>query len=243
VLKPDNTAVLTHVVEVQDEATNAWFEAFVDAATGELVSVTDFVAKASYRVLPIWKQIPTDGFETLVNPEDKTASPYGWLSTNNLTFNNFTAGNNAVSAVGSATARSTGPSEFFYHYVNGGDPYTSSQKNASVVNAFYVINAIHDIAYKYGFTEATFNFQQTNIVAAGKGNDRVVIHVQDNALRNGAEFATPPDGFNGRLQLWLWTAQYPDRDGAIENDIVAHEMAHGITNRCVRPCISLPRTS
>jgi extracellular elastinolytic metalloproteinase len=225
---------LTYVVEVQDEATHAWFEAFVDATTGELVSVTDFVAKATYRVLPIWKQTPTDGFENLKNPEDKTASPYGWLSTNGVTFNNFTAGNNAVSAIGPATARMTAPDEFLHPYTNGADPYTNSQKNAAIVNAFYVVNAIHDISYKYGFTEATFNFQQINTVAAGKGNDRVAIYVQDNFFQNGAQFSTPPDGFNGRLQLGLWTAQYPDRDGAIENDVVAHEMAHGITNRYVR---------
>jgi hypothetical protein len=47
VVKADKSAVLTHVVEVQDEKTNAWFEAFVDAASGELVSVTDFVAQAT----------------------------------------------------------------------------------------------------------------------------------------------------------------------------------------------------
>jgi hypothetical protein len=117
---------LTYVVEVQDEATHAWFEAFVDATTGELVSVTDFVAKATYRVLPIWKQTPTDGFENLKNPEDKTASPYGWLSTNGVTFNNFTAGNNAVSAIGPATARMTAPDEFLHPYTNGADPFTTS---------------------------------------------------------------------------------------------------------------------
>jgi extracellular elastinolytic metalloproteinase len=47
VLKPDNTAALTHVVQIQNDATGVWYEAFVDAHSNELVSVTDFVARAT----------------------------------------------------------------------------------------------------------------------------------------------------------------------------------------------------
>jgi extracellular elastinolytic metalloproteinase len=220
-------------VEVQDDATNAWFEAFVDAATGELVSVTDFVAKATYRVLPIWKQNPTEGFETLVNPEDKTASPYGWVSTDGVSSSNETAGNNAIAAIHVTTAPMAGPNEFVYPYTNGEDPSTTSQKNAAVVNAFYVVNTVHDISYRYGFTEATFNFQRTNLVPAGKGNDRVTISIQDSSSNDDANFATPPDGSAGRMCMFLWTMTIPYRDGSVENDIVAHEMTHGITNRFV----------
>jgi extracellular elastinolytic metalloproteinase len=68
---------------------------------------------------------------------------------------------------------------------------TATQKNAAIVNAFYIVNTIHDISYKYGFTEATYNFQQTNIAAGGKGNDRVKISVQDSSGTNNANFATP----------------------------------------------------
>ncbi len=45
--KPDGSIALTHTVQVQNSDTNAWFEAFVDAHTGELLSVTDFVAQAT----------------------------------------------------------------------------------------------------------------------------------------------------------------------------------------------------
>ena len=45
--KDDDSAVLTHSFQVRNEEAGTWFEAFVDAHTGELVSVTDFVAKAS----------------------------------------------------------------------------------------------------------------------------------------------------------------------------------------------------
>lgn len=31
--------------------------------------------------------------------------------------------------------------------------------------------------------------------------------------------------------MFLWTYTSPGRDGAVENDIVTHEMTHGVTNR------------
>ena len=46
-VKQDKSVVLTHVVEIQDEADITWYEAFVDAHSGELVSVVDFVADAT----------------------------------------------------------------------------------------------------------------------------------------------------------------------------------------------------
>ena len=48
---PSGVAVLTHVIQIENEVTGAWFEAFVDAHAGTLVSVTNFVAQASVRVL------------------------------------------------------------------------------------------------------------------------------------------------------------------------------------------------
>jgi hypothetical protein len=47
VVKEDNSAVLTHVVQIQNNKTGAWYEAFVDAHSGDLVSVTDFVTDAT----------------------------------------------------------------------------------------------------------------------------------------------------------------------------------------------------
>ena len=47
VAKQDGTLSLTHVVQIQNDKTGAWFEAFVDAHSNELVHVTDFVTKAT----------------------------------------------------------------------------------------------------------------------------------------------------------------------------------------------------
>jgi extracellular elastinolytic metalloproteinase len=132
-----------------------------------LETVVDFVAHATYRVLPIWKQYPTEGFETLVNPEDLTASPYGWLSTDGVTQATVTSGNNAYAYIGSTPASQSAPGQFIYNYTIGAGPTTTAQKNAAVVNVFYVVNTIHDITYKYGFTEAAFNFQTNNVRSIG----------------------------------------------------------------------------
>jgi extracellular elastinolytic metalloproteinase len=69
--------------------------------------------------VPIWHEYPTEGIESLVNPEDKTASPYGWLSTDGKTFGNVTAGNNVIAAIGSTTAPQTSPDIFDYPYQVG----------------------------------------------------------------------------------------------------------------------------
>jgi hypothetical protein len=39
--------VLTRVVQIQDDVAGSWYEAFVDAHSGDVVSVTDFVAHAT----------------------------------------------------------------------------------------------------------------------------------------------------------------------------------------------------
>lgn len=43
----NGSVALTYVVEIVDLNTAKWYEVFVDAHTGELVSLTDFVAAVS----------------------------------------------------------------------------------------------------------------------------------------------------------------------------------------------------
>jgi len=147
----------------------------------------------------------------------------------------------------------TSPSLIFdARYDDSLDPSNPSNLHASITNAFYVANTVHDIAYKYGFTEDAFNFQHNNLKQGGKGRDRVLLSVQDKSGFNNANFATPPeyvlppnhlcylfdvDGFfmcsgqPGICRMFIWDHTNPKRDGAMENDILVHELAHGITNR------------
>lgn len=72
-IKDDDSAVLTHVVQIQND--KHWYQGFIDAQTGELVNVVDYVAEAAYRVVPITKQDPTwSGFSLLTDPQDTSGT-------------------------------------------------------------------------------------------------------------------------------------------------------------------------
>lgn len=45
--KDDGSAVLVHALQIRNEEAGTWYNAFVDAHSNTLVSVTDYVAKAS----------------------------------------------------------------------------------------------------------------------------------------------------------------------------------------------------
>lgn len=194
--------------------------------SAESSSSSKLQRRLSYVAIPITWQDPREGFEFIVNPES-ASSPYGWVTANS------TAGNNAIAFKGSqaGVASETSPYVFAYSFNGTADPRVPQNVGAAIVNAFYVVNSIHDISYIYGFTEATFNFQDENFGRGGQGNDRITISIQDSAYINYADFATPPDGQSGRLRLFIYDLTHPDRDGGLENDIIAHECAIGIATR------------
>jgi extracellular elastinolytic metalloproteinase len=106
----------------------------------------------------------------------------------------------------------------------------TSYQLAAVTNLFYHNNIIHDVFYQYGFDELSGNFQTDNYGKGGLGNDHVIANAQAPG-KNNANFATPPDGQNGRMNMFTWSLTNPERDGDLENDIIMHEYAHGISNR------------
>jgi len=63
------------------------------------------------------------------------------------------------------------------------------------------VNSVHDYTYRYGFTEATFNFQTNNFGKGGLGNDPVTVSVQDPAGIDNADFATPAE-YVHRFSSW-----------------------------------------
>ncbi|KDR76563.1 hypothetical protein GALMADRAFT_246959 [Galerina marginata CBS 339.88] len=227
----DGSVALTHVIQIQNEDTNAWYEAYIDAHSGELLSVTDFVADASYTVLPVSKQSFPEGVETLTDPEDLESSPLGWHSIgqgNSTT----TSGNNALSFKGQQVSAETSAGlNFNAAYDDTLDPTNPTNLNAARTNAFFLANVVHDFAYRYGFTESAFNFQLSNFGKGGQEQDRVLVSVQDASGTNNANFATPPDGQSGICRMFIWDITTPNRDGTMENDVVIHELTHGITNR------------
>lgn len=75
---------------------------------------------------------------------------------------------------------------------------------AGITNLFYWNNMLHDVMMSKGFDEVSGNFQYKNISSLGAGSDFVRAESQDGSGRNNANFATPPDGISGRMQMYLF---------------------------------------
>src|SRR5215204_102796 len=95
------------------------------------------------------------------------------------------------------------------------------------------MNLFHDELYRLGFTEQARNFQANNFGRGGIGNDRISTEGQDGATVNNANFATFPDGFRGKMQMFIFTGPNPDRDGTVDSEIMIHEATHGVSNRLI----------
>ncbi|KAJ7750793.1 Fungalysin metallopeptidase-domain-containing protein [Mycena metata] len=219
----DNTASLVHVVQIRNKKNRVWVEAFVDAHSGQLLSTIDL-----YRVLPVDKQDLTDGFETVTDPQNLTASPLGGTTTGPHRSPTPRNGNNVVAfynELQSATTNQSAPGLVFNYTQDPSlEPAQGMNIDASVTNVFYVTNTIHDVSYRYGFTEAAFNFQQTNTQAGGVAGDPILAFVQSDQGFDNAGFATPPES----------DSLHPMRDSGLENDIITHELFHGVTGRLIR---------
>jgi subtilisin-like proprotein convertase family protein len=120
---------------------------------------------------------------------------------------------------------------------NSADPTTETTNlREAATNAHILVSRYHDhlAAPPIGFDEASGNFQRVNTSGSGVGGDYVQVEVDDSAgaaVRhfNNANFATPPDGTPGRMQMYLWNTY--DVNGADDASIVYHEYGHGMTGR------------
>ncbi|HEX3474582.1 MAG TPA: M36 family metallopeptidase [Kofleriaceae bacterium] len=85
----------------------------------------------------------------------------------------------------------------------------ANQSMAGAVNAFFMVNWMHDWYYDSGFTEATGNGQLDNLGRGGVPGDPLLVTSQAGAntgLRNNADMSTPSDGARPRMRMFLWTA-------------------------------------
>ncbi|NMO18107.1 metalloprotease [Pyxidicoccus fallax] len=225
------------------------YDVTVDANTGEVWTRFDWVASDSYKVYPVPVESPnhtsplppSDGRVTVTNPANSLASPYGWHDTNGVAGAEYQIprGNN-VHAYEDRDANNAPPASepscgatlncvFAINLTAAPSTYIP----AAVTNLFYWNNIIHDVTYQYGFNEAGGNFQVNNYGRGGAGNDYVRAEAQDGGGSNNANFSTPPDGSPPRMQMYIWTAPTPDKDGDLDSGIIVHEYGHGISNRLV----------
>ncbi|KAJ1737399.1 hypothetical protein LPJ72_000506 [Coemansia sp. Benny D160-2] len=239
---------------------DAWWSAHVNSGSGSVEAINNWVSSAaapaedpistgadqtaannqtatsgsseSFRVFPRTVNTPDDGSRTVVkNPADTTASRNGWVSSGTTTGNNVWAQNNPSGGYAWKNNHRPNSSGGTFDFALDLTKNPSAYVDAAITQLFYTVNTMHDLSYLYGFDEAAGNFQDVNYSGSGVGGDYVVAFAQDGSGTNNANFATPPDGQNGVMRMYVWTQTNPYRDGDLEQDIVAHEYTHGISTR------------
>ncbi|KAJ2485324.1 hypothetical protein IWW37_005974 [Coemansia sp. RSA 2050] len=232
VQRSDGSLVSTWHIILQQ--TNHWWSAHVNTVTGAIESINDWVSHAteSFTVYPRTVDSPATGSrQVVVNPASPAASARGWVSGNTTSGNNVWAQNNPTGGITwKLNYRPTSRTKTFSYPIDlTKEPAT--YVDAAITQLFYTVNTMHDLSFMYGFTEAAGNFQDVNYSGQGKGGDYVVAFAQDGSGTDNANFATPPDGQHGVMRMYVWSGTTPNRDGDLEQDIVAHEYTHGISNR------------
>lgn len=162
---------------------------------------------------------PGKGAQTLVSgptpitPVGTVPSPNGWLNsgthkTINITGNNVHAyldaqANNRADNGGTSVSNGV----FTTVHSTTTAPSTTGNRAVAVQNLFYLNNRIHDALYVAGFNESEANFQENNFSRGGSGSDSVDAEAQDGGGLDNANFATPSEGGNPRMQMYLFTGK------------------------------------
>lgn len=165
---------------------------------------------------PTGDQGRTQGTYNLINLvnsgqiSDATAKNDPWLPAGATvtTGNNVTAFANIAGSDGFQTGDVRGAVSsagvFDYPYTTDADPTTASQRQAAIVNQFFVDNWLHDTWYEHGFNEAAGNAQTDNYGRGGVAGDPIQAQAQDNSGRNNANMQTPSDGRSPIQRMFLW---------------------------------------
>ena len=185
--------------------------------------------QATYRVYRLPVESPIHGNSSLVSDNQfPEASPFGWHDVDGVDGAEYTItrGNNVYAYEDKNDDNSSDGNDtdggaalnFDFNMDLTKDPRESNK--AAVTNLFYMVNMMHDVLATLGFDENAGNFQQTNYSGIFGGDDQVLaqafdgitLYETDKDIVNGshtkinnANFSTPPDGSNGRMQMYLWT--------------------------------------
>ena len=144
-------------------------------------------------------------------PSNFFADSYSFLSTgkqltrgNNVAAYDDNANNNGSAAATTSSPDGGANRDFDFPFNQALGARDPGNLAAGITNLFYWNNMLHDVMMSKGFDEASGNFQYKNIGTQGAGNDFVRAESQDGSGRNNANFSTPVDGSNGRMQMYLF---------------------------------------
>jgi len=229
------------------------YEVILDAATGRTLSRENLVkfggGAGTYRVwtgdspapmtpgpaAPDGTQAPVVARDLItIEALDPVASPLGWIGAGL----NETVGNNVdahldlnADNIPDVPRPQGSPFRVFDFPVDlAMEPTT--YRDAVVAQGFYIANWFHDVIYGLGFTEGFSNFQSDNFGRGGLGGDAISLDIQDGAGTNNAQFfGNGVDGASARVQMFIFDGPTPDRDGGLDNQVLIHELVHGVSIR------------
>ncbi|MGE5719706.1 MAG: M36 family metallopeptidase [Nocardioidaceae bacterium] len=228
-----------------------------DNAAWELFGATPPDEKSTERETWCWNVLA--GCEDVV---DNGASPLAWdVDPATEAPTGTTDGNNALSGKSwdslpqsptvERTAAARADREYVYDFQNvwresqcDPEALTADEGNdidAATASLFAHHNRLHDFSYQLGFTEETWNAQQSNFGRGGAEADPEIGKAQSGArlgYRDNANQYTPPDGVAPWSNMYLWQpiaggAYVPCVDGDFDGTVIGHEYTHMISNRMV----------
>lgn len=202
------------LVETWSEEKNLLHETLV-SGEGEVLFIEKRTNNDSYNVFAIDPAKSTQSIvvgPTPVSVAGTNPSPNGWITTSvaqktvDITGNNAhayldTDANDRADRLGTTVSS---PYNFTSVFSATSAASTTTNRNVAVQNLFYFNNFMHDTLYKAGFVESEANFQENNFSRGGSGSDSVDAEAHDGSGYNNANFSTPRDGFNPRMQMYLW---------------------------------------
>ncbi|WP_018611675.1 M36 family metallopeptidase [Segetibacter koreensis] len=174
-----------------------------------------------YRVIPFPQEAPSftskgSGLDInpwQLSPQGSGATPFNWNEDGLERYTN-TRGNNVLAqedldgndGVGRRAEGFPIGDNIIFNYKPDYSklPTQFNNQGFAITNLFYWNNIMHDLSYQYGFNEVSGNFQQNNLQRGGLGNDFVYADAQDGGSLGNANFSTPPDGENPRMQMYLF---------------------------------------
>ncbi|KAJ3332287.1 hypothetical protein HDU91_003127, partial [Kappamyces sp. JEL0680] len=143
---PSGSLAFAHQFQLRDDAKQRWVQVSVDAHNGQVIQVVDYVNEASYTVIALPKVSALDGFSKVVDPANAKASPKGWHSDGTTSYT-VTQGNNIDSHIGSYRTSGGASLDFNPVWDATKEPTVQANKDAAIVNNFYLTNMMHDISY------------------------------------------------------------------------------------------------
>ena len=178
---------------------------------------------SAYRVFPYPFESPNDGDRSLVSgAADPVTSPFGWHDIDGIPGAEFTRtrGNNAhaytdvdANNVADPGSDPDGGAALLFDFpldLTLGPP---TYRPTAVTNLFYWNNIMHDVTARYGFDEASGNFQVKNYSGVIGAGDDVRAEAQDGSGTNNANFSTPTQNAANprpRMQMFVWTHPRPN---------------------------------